>query len=1165
VPFKKTFIFIFLIFAGHTSFSQFKTFRDTIFVKRKDFNNPNLNHHLDLFSRLTKQISSSKDINSSGTKNAYTVTGTISLAITSTGTTCGYSNGTFTVTASGGTAPYTYSENGYPFQSSDYFFALAPGVYNITAEDAAGISATASVTLTNTFPPPTLNYTGYTNPAKCSGTDGTVTLQASGGTPPYTYSDDDIHFQTSPVITNLSAGTYSFIVEDANGCQAPYYPVYLGYYCAINYMIGYPASVCGNNGYIIIVNPAGGTAPYQYSLDGVNYQSTGTFSNLLAGLYTIYVKDATGALDVFSVQEFPGCPVSVIANVINASCGNNNGSISITPSNGASPYFYSLDGINFQTSNIFNELAAGNYSITVRDAKGTFGFLSLVTVSSGCPTLTLNTANDTCNKNDGSITIAGASGLSPYTYSIDGTNFQNNNIFSGLAPGNYVVTIKDASGFTAKAKDTIYDICISLADTVINSICGSNNGSIIITATNGLQPYQYSIDGINFQNNDTLSNLNSGNYIVTVKDSNGTTNSINVVITGSPGPTIIVATTAAACNNSGGAITITHTGGTAPFQYSIDGSIFQGSNIFTNVSSGTTYQPTIKDANGCIATMSTIVSLDCPTIIPTISDETCSKRNGTISLISAHGVAPYQYSLDGTNFQTSNIFSGLTSGAYTIVVKDADGYLNKTSVIVNNICPTVTASADNGLCGIANGAIIAIGANGTPPYQYSIDGINFLNSNNFIDLPTAIYTVTVKDANGLTDTTSVFVNNFPGPQITASSGSASCKNNDGVITINNIGGTSPLLYSINGINFQGGNSFLHLASGNYNATIKDANGCAANQQINVALINNLTISTGNTVTICQGTTTSLPASSNGNNFVWLPNINLNNATLLNPTAAPPVTTEYYITAILGGCSAKDSVLVFVNPAPVANAGIDTTICYGKSVQLNGSGGVAYSWTPITYLDNGNVANPNVINPPATMTYNLTVTDGNDCKSLEKASVIVNVTPPPKIFAGNDTSILINQYLQLNAVDINNSGFTQYTWSPSFGLNDASVENPDAHLTEDITYTVVASTPDGCEGTDSISIKVYTVSDIFVPNAFTPNGDGKDDIFRVIPIGIKELKYFAVFNRWGQRIFYTTTLGSGWDGTVNGKPQDAGTFIWMAAGINYKGDLIEKKGAVVLIR
>jgi gliding motility-associated-like protein len=178
---------------------------------------------------------------------------------------------------------------------------------------------------------------------------------------------------------------------------------------------------------------------------------------------------------------------------------------------------------------------------------------------------------------------------------------------------------------------------------------------------------------------------------------------------------------------------------------------------------------------------------------------------------------------------------------------------------------------------------------------------------------------------------------------------------------------------------------------------------------------------------------------------------------------------------------------------------------------------------------------------------------------------VVVRPTPVLSAGQDTSILAGQSFTLHAEDISNSDFNSWQWSPPDGLDNPSSQDPVAHPEKSTTYTVTAATDGECPATASVSIKVFSTANIFVPNAFTPNGDGHNDVLRAIPIGIKVFGYFSVWNRWGQRVFYTTDPAIGWDGSTGGRPGEAGAFIWKVSGIDYKGDQVQQEGTVVLIR
>jgi gliding motility-associated-like protein len=162
-------------------------------------------------------------------------------------------------------------------------------------------------------------------------------------------------------------------------------------------------------------------------------------------------------------------------------------------------------------------------------------------------------------------------------------------------------------------------------------------------------------------------------------------------------------------------------------------------------------------------------------------------------------------------------------------------------------------------------------------------------------------------------------------------------------------------------------------------------------------------------------------------------------------------------------------------------------------------------------------------------------------------------------------VAINQPLQLKVIETSIAGVTQYTWSPGSFLNDAGSSVPIAVLPYDMHYIVTGTTPEGCEGTDDILIKVYKGPEIYVPTGFTPNNDGLNDLLKVIPVGIKEFRYFRIYNRWGQMVFSTPDPSKGWDGKINGVDQPTGTFVWMAEAVDYKGNLINRKGVVTIIR
>jgi gliding motility-associated-like protein len=267
-----------------------------------------------------------------------------------------------------------------------------------------------------------------------------------------------------------------------------------------------------------------------------------------------------------------------------------------------------------------------------------------------------------------------------------------------------------------------------------------------------------------------------------------------------------------------------------------------------------------------------------------------------------------------------------------------------------------------------------------------------------------------------------------------------------------------------------------------------------------------------------------------------------------------------VIANIGSCQATDAVTVTTVPYPNAQASNDATICFGDSVQVSATGGVSYRWIPASGISNPDIPNP-IAKPAVTTTYRVAVRDNEGCPKAAFDSVRITVIPPVPAFAGNDTAIVVGQELQLNA-----RGGDYYLWTPNTGLSDSNIPDPVANLDEDITYILRVTTVDGCFAFDTLNVRVFKTSpDIFVPTAFTPNGDGLNDLLVPIPAGISEFEYFRVYNRYGQLVFSTTEVGKGWDGKISGKDQGSDTFAWYVRGRDYTGKVIFKKGISTLIR
>jgi gliding motility-associated-like protein len=186
-----------------------------------------------------------------------------------------------------------------------------------------------------------------------------------------------------------------------------------------------------------------------------------------------------------------------------------------------------------------------------------------------------------------------------------------------------------------------------------------------------------------------------------------------------------------------------------------------------------------------------------------------------------------------------------------------------------------------------------------------------------------------------------------------------------------------------------------------------------------------------------------------------------------------------------------------------------------------------------------------------------------CPKTKFDNVTITVIPPVTAFAGNDTAIVINQPLHFNATS-NIAGST-FSWSPSTALSNSNIYNPYCTTKDYIEYILTVTTPGGCVGYDTIRVKVFPEPVLWVPSAFTPNGDGLNDIFRPITVGYSQIEYFRVYNRWGQLVYSTSQFYKGWDGTIKGTPQELGVYFWVLSARDFGGKNVQKQGDVTLIR
>lgn len=573
--------------------------------------------------------------------------------------------------------------------------------------------------------------------------------------------------------------------------------------------------------------------------------------------------------------------------------------------------------------------------------------------------------------------------------------------------------------------------------------------------------------------NDTIANplacpTITTNYIVAGTDTNGCVDTSATLVTINPLPTVTISNDTSVC--IGTCAQLVANGGTGYVW--TPGTTLNDSTIANPVAcptSLTTYLVTVTDSNSCVDTATVTIIVDS---LPTIDagPDTVLCIGDSIQL-NATGGTSYVWTpntaISDTSISNPIVFPTVTT-TYYVLGTDSNGCENLDSVVVTvNPLPSILTSNDTAIC---LGDCAQLSASGGSSYTWT-PGATLSDSTIFnpVACPTinTTYLVTVTDSNSCTDTASVNVDINPLPVIDAGPDLWLCS------------GDSIQLNATGGINYSwtpsSGLSDTTIANpwafptdtSNYIVTGTDTNGCSNTDTLQIIVNDEVPIDPGMDTTICFGDTIMLggnPTSPNGTSFQWFPNAGtLDNDTSANPNAFPTVTTTYYVVATNDTCTAIDSITITVNPPPPANAGSDVDICFGDTVQLNASGGIAYLWQPGATLSDSTINNPFAF-PNDTTSYIVEVTDTNGCSAMD--TMVVNVNPLPIISAGAGVSVCLGDSIQLNA-----TGGISYVWTPSAGLSNDTIPNPLASPAGTTTYVVTGTDALGCSNIDSVTVTI----------------------------------------------------------------------------------------------
>lgn len=939
---------------------------------------------------------------------------------------------------------------------------------------------------------------------------------------------------------------------------------------------GNPVSVC--NGSPVTLTGSGAST---YLWDNSSTNTSIVVNPVVPTSYSVTGTDVNGCegSDTVTVQ-IDAVPTAVITPITDTICI---GETTTLQASGGGTYLW--DDNTTLDSLVVNPATSTSYSLIV-DVGGCLDTTSETIIVNSLPVISVAGNNDICI---GNIDTLLASGGVSYSWSTGSSS--DTTIVSPTTNSTYTVIVTDANNCV---DSSTVNVVVNPLPTI--SIAGNTTicqgGSTPITASGG-NTYIWN----NGSTSSTISVSPSADttYLVTGTNANGCSDTSSILIQVVANPTATISGVDSICFGT----STTLTGGGGGTYLWNNGST--SSTVNVSPISDTTYSVLI-DLGGCVdSTTHLITVIPLPTVNITGNNTICDGQSTTLT---ASGGGTYLWNTGGS--LDSIVVSPTINTNYNVVVTDANNCIDSTSVSVQvNAIPVATISGPTIIC---QGTSTSLLASGGSSYLWNNGATTSLIS--VSPLADTTYAVFVTNGSGCSDSTSVFVQVISNPTasiagndsiclgssatLTASGGGTYLWNNGTTSSSLNISPIADTTYSVivdvggcidtsfhsitinappvvgvtgnlfvcNGnsttLTASGGGSYLWntgssldsivvspTTNTNYNVIVTNANNCSDSTNVNV-IVNPLpTISISGNSTICEGTPATLTASG-GFSYVW--NTSDSTATI---NVSPIVSTNYSVVGTdANGCVNSTQVTVTVLPKPVASINGDSVICFGESTTLVGAGGGTYVWNTL------DTTQSLTITPNDTSTYTLIV-NVNGC--LDTSIHNISVTPLPSISAFNDTTIILGQSATVFA-----QGVSPLSWTPSGSLSCSTCANPTATPEETTTYCV-SNSENNCLNTSCVTVYVDAIcGDLFVPNAFSPNGDSENDCLKVYSNCLATV-LFRVYSRWGELIYESVDIDGCWDGTNNGSNLNTGTYIFTVEATLINGEEVELKGNVTLFK
>lgn len=767
-----------------------------------------------------------------------------------------------------------------------------------------------------------------------------------------------------------------------------------------------------------------------------------------------------------------------------------------------------------------------------------------------------------CNGgSNGSISPTITGGTSPYSYSW--SNGPLSAGISGLSAGDYTLTVSDVSGCSVSKTFTITEpAAITAAASQTDISCnGASTGTAKVIPAGGAGGYTYSWSPSG-GTGASATGLAAGVYTVRIEDANGCFINKSFTIQEPAALTANTTQTNITCDNgTNGSVKVNATGGTGAYSYAWTPSVTSGDEA-TGLSAGT-YTIEVKDANNCVTTTQANIVIGIPSpATPQASvaaQPSCALPSGTIDILSpvANGNT---YSLNGGAWQSAISFAGLSQGAYTVSVKNADGCTTTGNTVTIQSPPAVPAvpqvNATQPTCTIATGSLDIASPIATGN-TYSLNGGAWQSTTSFTSLSQGSYTVTVKNTDGCTSNSNAVTIQpqpaIPGvPQVTVTQ--PTCTIATGSLQVNDAG----LTYSINNGAFQSSNNFPALNAGNYEVTVKNGQGCTNKTSVTIlpqpATPATPVISTNGSTSFCDGNSVQLSSTASSGNQWYANGSPVNGET--GTTHEVRASGNYRVVVTNSdGCNASSApITVTVHPLPakpVITANGNPEFCTGGSVVLEAPAATAYLWNNQSTNKTITVSNSGL--------FSVQVKDANNCLSPVSDELRVTVNPNPVFTITSEKGNSISRGTSTRLSTGISSG--TIVWTPVTGLDFPNSFNPLAQPLASTKYQATITSTAGCSTTQEISITVANDYRITPQKVITPNGDGINDRFVIGNITAYPDNMLQVFDRAGKKVYEKRGYNNEWDGMIRDRPFVNDTYFYI---IYIEGKVI-RKGSVTIVK